>query len=61
MRHTIALAGWLLTSYYGGTIAWYETKADCRTALESIDPRMPMHDCIPDRFAVEDMRKVAEQ
>jgi len=57
MRHTLALAGWLLVGYYGGAIAWYETEADCRVALQSIDPRMPMYDCAPDRFAVEEMRQ----
>jgi hypothetical protein len=48
-----ALAGWLLVTYYGGTIAWYETEADCKVAAEYTHKKGR---CVPDRFAVEELR-----
>lgn len=49
------LAGWLLVTYYGGTIAWYETEADCKVAAEYTDVWTEV--CVPDRHAVEAMRQ----
>jgi hypothetical protein len=49
-----ALAGWLLVTGYGGTIAWYETEADCKVALQYVGEYA--NDCVPDRHAVEAMR-----
>lgn len=39
------LAGWLLVTYYGGTIAAQHADLSQRKA------------CVPDRFAVEEMRQ----
>jgi len=51
---TIA-AGWLLVTHHGGTIAWYETKADCEIARPYAPGSGPS--CVPDRFAVEEMKE----
>lgn len=58
MTRTLAtiVTGWLLVTYHGGTIAWYETEADCKVALRYADDYKD--DCIPDRHAVEQMRTV---
>ena len=48
------LAGWLMVTYYGGTIAWYETEADCKVAGNYVN--LGIWRCVPDRHAVEAMR-----
>lgn len=55
MRHTvtIALAGWLLVHYHGGTIGVYHTKEDClavRTYSQNI------YECIPDQDSVPEIK-----
>lgn len=54
------LAGWLLVTDHGGTVAWYETKEDCEVALQAARPLLTYNACIPDRFAVEELRRVQE-
>lgn len=55
---TLAVAGWLLVTYHGGNIAWYETDVSCRVAAQYISNTTA--DCIPDRFAVEELRQSQE-
>ena len=54
----VVAAGWLLVTKQGGPIAFYDTKADCEFAI----PYAPDNTtrCIPDRFAVEEMRRSQE-
>lgn len=57
---TIA-AGWLLVTYYGGTIAWYETKKDCLTVSEwGYQQSGMVARCIPDRFGIDEIRPKAK-
>jgi len=53
-----ALAGWLLITYHGGTVAWYETKEDCELASKYTANWTTA--CTPDRFAVEELRSKAQ-
>ena len=52
MRHTLALAGWLLFAYQGGAIIdTYKTEKDCKIAAE-YTVGMSTY-CIPDATEVE--------
>jgi hypothetical protein len=51
MRHTLALAGWLLYAYHGDTIATYRTEKDCQIAAEYAIGTSTY--CIPDATEVE--------
>lgn len=57
---TLIVAGWLLVHHNGPTIAWYETKEDCEFAFD-YSPGTTWNRCVPDRFAVEEMRRPQEQ
>jgi hypothetical protein len=53
-----ALAGWLLVTSYGGTIAWYETKDDCVTVSKwAYDQSWIVTRCFPDRQSIDEVRK----
>lgn len=53
------LAGWLLVIDHGGTVAFYDTKEDCEVAAQSL--RTWFYRCVPDRFAVEQMRQPQQE
>lgn len=52
MRHTLALAGWLLVGYYGATVPTiYRTEKDCQIAAQ-YGKSLDIH-CIPDATEIE--------
>lgn len=53
MMQRLVVLGWLLVTYHGGTIAWYETEKDC---LKTAVYLKHMYDtgCAPDRYEFEE-------
>lgn len=52
MRHTLALAGWILFAYHGGAVpTTYKTEKDCRIAAQYAIGTSTY--CIPDAAEVE--------
>lgn len=46
------VVGWLLITYHGGTIAWYESQTTCDKAA-TFATQMYETKCVPDRFEFE--------
>lgn len=53
MRHTLALAGWLLVTSHGATVpTTYKTEKDCQIAAQYINLGFGVR-CVPDATEVE--------
>jgi len=51
---SFAIFGWLLCTYHGGTLAWFETREDCQLASKYTEGWTS--NCIPDRFEIEKLK-----